>query len=64
MYVTSVTLPISMQLAWIQSIQPTAEMLSALSLKIQNFDTNIEEHILKELDFNVVDDIKLESKEC
>ena len=64
MYVTSVTLPISMQLAWIQSIQPTAEMLSALSLKIQNFDTDIEEHILKELDFNVVDDIKLESKEC
>lgn len=64
MYVTTVSMPVAIQLAWIQSIIPTAEMLSSISLKIQNFESNIEESILKELDFNVVDNIKLENKEC
>lgn len=63
MYVTTVSMPISIQLAWVQSIQPTAELLHSLTLKIANFDKGIEQHVLKELNFNVTDHIKLEDKE-
>lgn len=59
MYVTTVSMPVSIQLAWLQSIQPTAELLHAIGLKIQNFDAQVEQHVLKELNLNVVDPIKV-----
>lgn len=62
MYVTTVTMPISMQLAWIQSIQPTAALLETISMKIDDYTRNLEGNVLKDLDKNVIDNITMEAK--